>query len=625
MKTRKFILTLCTILMSLIVICITSVSLILSDNNMNSKQGLPDFENTTLNFEGYDIKNSYLKQHMIGEYEFYYNKFIVSDSYKGDYDAIVKVPHHYKDTIINNKKLTNAGYASYKCYVKGLPIGTKIWFINNNFVGSFYAYINNELVLKYGTHNKKGNAKSNGGDDLTLEYVIKDESTLEVVFEVGSSLQGGLTSPARLIINTLGRNPTSQYLTNNIGFVVLGLVIGLLIFSLIININITYRDFAFFIFMILITLMTFFSIDVYWRFLSFSKLNTYNHVIFIDLLLSITISFSLYFLLTKKEYIKKNNNYYIVFGINDILNIILYFLLMGTFYQVIPLMFSLINYILILICLVTNLNKDTLINIPFILIIASLILYFNVTFFDLENIMIAGLEQSISYIMLPIIIIIIFLYRISTIKITRKYIKLLESEKQSLIIKAESLKNQIKPHYIFNLLTSIEYAYNKDITIGEEMLTRFSKYLRNNIEHDSEELTPISQEIDTILNYIELESLRNNKEIPLLLNIEDDNFNIPSLSIQVFIENSIKHSKIETKEDGFISLSTYKKENNFIIEIKDNGVGFDLNDIKNQSIGIKNATERIKILVNGEINISSNINQGTEVVIKIPRKEKVWK
>ena len=157
------------------------------------------------------------------------------------------------------------------------------------------------------------------------------------------------------------------------------------------------------------------------------------------------------------------------------------------------------------------------------------------------------------------------------------------------------------------------------------MLTRFSKYLRNNIEHDSEELTPISQEIDTILNYIELESLRNNKEIPLLLNIEDDNFNIPSLSIQVFIENSIKHSKIETKEDGFISLSTYKKENNFIIEIKDNGVGFDLNDIKNQSIGIKNATERIKILVNGEINISSNINQGTEVVIKIPRKEKVWK
>ena len=188
-----------------------------------------------------------------------------------------------------------------------------------------------------------------------------------------------------------------------------------------------------------------------------------------------------------------------------------------------------------------------------------------------------------------------------------------------------SLKNQIKPHYIFNLLTSIEHAYNKDITIGEEMLTRFSKYLRNNIEHDSEELTPISQEIDTILNYVELESLRNNKEIPLLLNIEDDNFNIPSLSIQVFIENSIKHSKIETKEDGFISLSTYKKENDFIIEIKDNGIGFDLNDIKNQSIGIKNATERIKILVNGEINISSNINQGTEVVIKIPRKEKLWK
>ncbi len=618
MKAKKVISSTITILVFLLIICLTSLGLVFSDSNMNSKQGLPDFNFTTLDFEGYDINDSYLKQHMKGEYEFYYNKFIVSDNYQGDYDAIVKVPHHYKGTVINGKELTNAGYASYKCYVKGLPIGTKVWLINNNFVGSFYAYINNELVLKYGSHNKDGNAYSNGGDDLTLEYIVKDNNPLEIVFEVGSSLQGGLTSPARLVINTLGRNPTSQYLTNNIGFIVFGIVVGLLIFSLVINLNVTYRNFSFFVYMCLITLMTFFSIDTYWRFLSFIKINTYNYIIFINLLLCLGISFSLYYLLSKKEYIKKNNYYYIIFGINAVVEIILYFILMGTFYQVIPLMLCLINYALIAISLVNNLSKERLINIPFILMIVSLILYFNTTFFDLENIMIAGLEQSISYIMLPLIIIVIVLYRISTISTTKKYIKLLESEKESLYIKADSLKKQIRPHYIFNLLTSIEEAYNEDHALGEEMLTRFSSHLRYDLNFDLNALIPFNEEVKSILNYVELEKLRLKKDIPLLLNIEEDNIKIPPLSIEVFIENAIKHSKIENKEDGFISLSSFIKDEYYVIEIEDNGVGF---DNKEYGIGIKNACERINILLSGKVDINSKINEGTKISIYIPRKD----
>ena len=42
---------------------------------MNSKQGIPDMVGTSLNFEGYEIDNRYVKQHMKGEYEFFYNKF----------------------------------------------------------------------------------------------------------------------------------------------------------------------------------------------------------------------------------------------------------------------------------------------------------------------------------------------------------------------------------------------------------------------------------------------------------------------------------------------------------------------------------------------------------------------
>lgn len=105
--------------------------LIKSDDNMNSKQGIPDMVGTSLNFEGYEIENRYVKQHMKGEYEFFYNKWIIEDNYEGSPDALVNVPHHYKDTLINGNRLDNNGFSSYRMYVRGLKRGTKIWLMNN--------------------------------------------------------------------------------------------------------------------------------------------------------------------------------------------------------------------------------------------------------------------------------------------------------------------------------------------------------------------------------------------------------------------------------------------------------------------------------------------------------------
>ncbi len=613
--------TIITITYILLSIFITSYFLVISDNNMNAKQGLPDFTSTTLDFTGYDIESKYVKQHMKGDYEFYYNKFIVSDNIDCAYDAIVSVPHHFKQTKINGKTLSTSSYASYKCYVKGLPIGTKIWFINNNFVGSYQVFINKELVLKYGTLDKDKDSKSNGGDDYTKEYTVENTDTLEVVIEVARSSQGGLTTPCRLVINTLGRNPTIQYLTNNIGFIIFGIILGLLIFSFVININITTRDLKFTLFMIVITLISFFSIDVYWRFLSFAKLYTYNLIITINLILSLLLSYLLYNLLSSRNYISSKKYVYYIFSINSIIDIVLYIILRGTYYQVIPLMMTLINYIVITVLLVNNLKKDKHIISLFILMTYILILYYNLTFFDLENIMLSGLERTISYFIIPLIIIVIILYRTSVVRQTKKYINLLGTEKQSLILKSEALKHQIKPHYIFNLLTSIKEAYREDNTRGEEMLERFSLELRNNLNTKYDGLIPLNDEINTILNYIKLEELRLNKPINFLLDISLDSILVPSISLEVFVENAVKHSCILDKEDGYISLSTYSDSSYNIIEIEDNGIGFDVNNSTNKSVGINNTIERFKISLNADVVITSSKNVGTKIKIMIPKED----
>lgn len=618
---KNLVKTIITITYILLSIFITSYFLVISDNNMNSKQGLPDFTSTTLDFTGYDIEGKYVKQHMKGDYEFYYNKFIVSDNIDCAYDAIVSVPHHFKQTKINGESLSTSAYASYKCYVKGLPIGTKIWFINNNFVGSYQVFINKELVLRYGTLDKDKDSKSNGGDDYTSEYTVSNTDTLEIVIEVARSTQGGLTTPCRLVINTLGRNPTIQYLTNNIGFIIFGIILGLLIFSFVININITTRDLKFTLFMIVITLISFFSIDVYWRFLSFAKLNIYNSIITINLILSLLLSYLLYNLLSSRNYISNKKYVYYIFSINSIIDITLYIILRGTYYQVIPLMMSLINYIIITVLLVNNLKKDKHIISLFILMTYILILYYNLTFFDLENIMLSGLERTISYFIIPLIIIVIILYRTSVVRQTKKYINLLETEKQSLILKSEALKHQIKPHYIFNLLTSIKEAYREDQTRGEEMLERFSLELRNNLNTKYDGLIPLENEINTILNYIKLEELRLNKPINFLLDIEVDNILVPSISLEVFVENAVKHSCVLDKEDGYISLSTYTDCSYNIIEIEDNGIGFDVNNNINKRVGINNTIERFKISLNADVIITSYKNIGTKIKIMIPKEE----
>ena len=159
-EKKKIVVTFVATLGAVLILVAAVLGLVLCKNTMNEKQGLPDIKNCVLDFTGYDTDDKYLKQHMFGTYEFFYNKWIVEESYQGAPDAIVNVPHHYKDTVIDGKRLSSAGYSSYRVIVKGLKVGTPIYFLNNNFVGACYGYVNGELVYKYGTRNKTGNCKS---------------------------------------------------------------------------------------------------------------------------------------------------------------------------------------------------------------------------------------------------------------------------------------------------------------------------------------------------------------------------------------------------------------------------------------------------------------------------------
>jgi LytS/YehU family sensor histidine kinase len=209
------------------------------------------------------------------------------------------------------------------------------------------------------------------------------------------------------------------------------------------------------------------------------------------------------------------------------------------------------------------------------------------------------------------------------IRTSREACKASEYKLQMETLKTRVLREQINPHFIFNSLTAVKSQYHQNIEKGDFAMNLFSNHLRTNVEAIDKDLIPFEHELDNINNYVQLQNLKYPKPFNIVYDIACVNFLVPILSLQVFVENAIKYSKVNTKDDGYIEISSYEDGDEIILEISDNGAGFDINSIKDASYGIKNARERFELLMNSKIDIYSRNGEGTKVKIHIDKKYKL--
>ena len=620
-KIRSIALSLGAVVIAAVCLFITAYFLVKSNDDMNSKQGLPDIRNCVIDFSGTDTDGKYLKQHMQGTYEFFYNKWLITDGIENaEPDAVVTVPHRYTETTLGGKRLDNSGYASYRVFVKGLKPGTPIYFLNNNFVGAFRGFVNGELVYSYGSQNKTGEAWSDGEAEVMLTYTVEDEKPLEIVFEVSSCREGGLTSAPRLMISTRDADPPSPYLTNNIGFIILGLTVALFAFSFIINFGLPSlrRDYSFALVMTAVTIMTVFSIAVYWRLLAFMRLHSYNIMIDANFIAVALLIYSLLYHFYRSGAVKRMRPILIAVSAATVAAIAVYIALVGTVYRVIAPLIECACLIGLIYPLIRSFRAEPVRNVTYSLFLLSAATYVLCTAFDLMNLTVAGMEQSIAYVMIPMILFVIVLYREITVENSRKVVDALRLEKERDAIKADALRAQIKPHFIFNSLASVQHAYEKDKALGDKALTAFSRHLRANVDAGEDELVPLSREIENINNYVELENMRREKPVRFLLDCADLGLCLPVLSLQPFIENAFKYAGTENADGGYVQLRSRTTPGGHVVEIIDNGAGFDPAAVKSTSVGLKNASERLRILANARVTVDSAVGKGTRVIIELP-------
>lgn len=183
-------------------------------------------------------------------------------------------------------------------------------------------------------------------------------------------------------------------------------------------------------------------------------------------------------------------------------------------------------------------------------------------------------------------------------------------------LKSSSLQAQIKPHFVFNVLSSIKNLYHTDPESGDYAISLFSKHLRASVEATSSDIIPFEKELNNIQIYIDLENIRRDNELNVIFNIEYSDFQIPALSLQPFIENAIKYSKIDKNEDGYLKISSLYNNGDVLLEIFDNGVGFNPDSIPQSSYGIRNSVERFRLLTGVTPEIISSVGNGTLIRIK---------
>lgn len=187
--------------------------------------------------------------------------------------------------------------------------------------------------------------------------------------------------------------------------------------------------------------------------------------------------------------------------------------------------------------------------------------------------------------------------------------------------KVQLMISQIRPHFIYNVLNSINILITQDGPKAQKLVQQFSLYLRRNMNAMEDfGLSPFKDELDHIRAYVDIEQVRFPR-IGVVYEIDESNFRVPVLSVEPLVENAIKHGISKKREGGQVTIRAYRSKEYYYIEVKDNGVGFDaasLEKAESKSIGIKNIKYRIETMTKGSLSITSEVGKGTSAVIKLP-------
>ncbi len=552
----------------------------------------PKIDNGVLNCEGYSLEGRGVGYCLCGDWDFYYGKLIHKEALEdADKTGVLAIPSKWT---FKDKQYQVHTNASYGLTVINIPKGVDLTISYANQMSPVRAYINGVLVF----------SNENG---IFKDVYVSTGEDLRIIVEVEDSW-GGLRNAPYLCLPKMATGYWNAL--DQIVLIFLGIVVASFLLSLLMFISFyRYRhDPSFMLLIFTFSIHFLFSSEVLGLWMVPSIwLSFLNRLTAVFVILSI-----LYFLLKRKPISRKIRISYCIFVI---VSLLAYFLLSVTDYAMFPMLLVFTSTLLFIPNIFYKKGEHTSYQILLSIIVFMIIITLTFEQIDELGILVFGTNYFFTTCFVIIIVLLCEVYFYQIYMLAKNLKRIGELEHLLSLEKQNKLAYQIQPHFIFNSLNAIESIYHKSLEQGDEALNHFSHHLRANI--DLEQLIDFNDELVHIDHYVELEKLKREVDYHFLVDIEYDDFKVPALSIEPFVENAIRYAQTEKKKDGFISLHSYIEKNHIIIEIEDNGIGFDCSTTE-LHVGLRNAVERLKLALSADVLVDSHIGIGTMIKIKIP-------
>ena len=211
-------------------------------------------------------------------------------------------------------------------------------------------------------------------------------------------------------------------------------------------------------------------------------------------------------------------------------------------------------------------------------------------------------------------------------------------------IEMKALRAQMNPHFIFNSLNSINnYILKNNSELASQYLVKFSRFVRKVLDHSNEALGSLTDEVELLKLYIEIERMRFEDkfeyEIRIGEQLSPEKIEIPSMLLQPYVENAIWHGLVHKSGKGKLSIQFERRgDNSLSVVIEDDGVGREkAAELKSRQIfrkksyGMKISSDRINILNRfqgipasfkiEDLRDMQGFPSGTRVILELPISE----
>ena len=172
------------------------------------------------------------------------------------------------------------------------------------------------------------------------------------------------------------------------------------------------------------------------------------------------------------------------------------------------------------------------------------------------------------------------------------------------------LKSQLNPHFLFNALNTVRSLIADNPSRAQSAVTRLANTLRYTLSSRQDELVTLSQELDIVADYLELESMRFEDRLRIEMHVPGDaaGVYIPVMLLQTLVENAIKHGIAELPSGGLLRISARLQDELLLVDVE-NPRPLAPMHAAHESVGLHNARDRLRLLFGARASLELDLSK----------------